>query len=141
MEAIPWGFKSPLSHRFQVAIVLLGLGQACAPDVEEAASRLRAGIEASPGTWSEGVEDAFDPASRRLLRAVSTQGWLSEVLQPLRTLLARARPVPGEPGLLRGDDPSDSVYFVRDGHGMSLNLALSGAWFSGLHSFQYPRPW
>ncbi len=141
MEAIPWGFKSPLSHRFQVALVLLGLGQACAPEVEEAAGRLRAGIEASSGALTEDVADLLDSPSRRLLREVWNQGGLPDVVQPLRALLARARPVPGEPGLLRGDQPSESLYFVRDGHGMYLNLALSGAWFSGLHSLQYPRPW
>ncbi len=141
MEAIPWGFKSPLSHRVPIVIGVGVLAQACAPEVEEVAGRLRAGIEASPGTWSQDVAGALDPASRRLLREVSTEGWLAEVLQPLRTLLARARPVPGEPGLLRGDEPSESLYFVRDGHGMYLNLALSGAWFSELHSLQYPRPW
>ncbi len=141
MEAIPWGFKSPLSHRLAIALVLTGLGQGCAPDVREAAGRLRVAVEASSGVLSRDVEDALDPASRRLLREASFQKWLPEVLQSLRTVLTNGRVVAGEWGLLRTDEPSQSLYFVRDGHGVTLNLALSGAWFCDLHALQYPRPW
>lgn len=143
MEEIPWGFKSPLSHRFLTLVCapVMCVALACAPSAEEAALDLKARLETAGGGTVKAIEDVLVPETRVLLREIEYQKWLPEVLEPLRALLGRARPVPDEPGLLRGGEPWESLFFVRDGHGMRLDAALSGAWFAPLRSLQYPRPW
>lgn len=129
------------SRRVWFVVLVLGAGLGCTMSVEEAVGRVRSAIEASPQAFSERLEESLDPSSRFLLRQVSNHGWLPEVLESLRAVLSSMRPVADEPGLLRGDEPSKTLFFLRDGWDMHLNLSLSGAWFAGLHALQYPRPW
>ncbi len=141
MSAVLAGWRSS-GFQFPLALVaFVPWSSGCSPELEEAAGRLRASIEASQATWTDEIESALTPRSRYLLQEVSARGWLQEALDSLRESLTVARPVSEEPGLLRGNEPSQTLFFVRDGYGLYLDLPLSGAWFSELHALQYPKPW
>lgn len=137
MEAIPWGFKSPLSHCLGLVLFVFG----CAESLEESAGRLRAAIEASPREVSQEVLDRLTPESANFLREAQVQGIAPDILAQVLRVLKVARPVPGEPGLLAGPSPTETLFFVRDGWIWRLDLALSGVLFHRNLETTYPPPW
>jgi len=116
---------------------------ACAPAVETASDHLKTEVAASLDRkgFSEGLFELLTPASRKTLLVVPREDWVVEFLKDLQRIMQSARPVAQEPGLVQGESPSDSVFFVRDGYSWRMDLALSGAWFSAVRSLEYPRPW
>lgn len=136
MEAIPWGFKSPLSH----CIIFLVMHAACTPDLMREASALKARLEA-PNFSPESFENFLEAKSFQFVRDGSFRGGLSGLLYSLRQMIALAQPCGQEPGLLCREEPSETLFFVRDGQKFRLDLLLSGALFSDLHSLRYPKPW
>lgn len=154
MEAIPSGFKSPLSHRNSTTLTRIGKAAAtamvvaaCVPSLAytptpvEAAQRLRTALENSAKEPGDDVLGALTPGSRVLVEQAVAAGRFGELRTRLLDALKDAKPVDGADGVVRGRDPATTLFFVRDGHSRLLDLALSGVAFAALREVAYPTPW
>ena len=149
MEAIPSGFKSPLSHLRNPSVlgslILAALAAAglasCTPTPVEAAGRVRAALEADPKAPTPEFLDLLTPASRWYVQQLVEGGRFGDVRSRLLVALKDPKPVEGADGVVVGREAALTLFFVRDGHSRRLDLALSGATFGALRDAQYPNPW
>ena len=136
MEAIPWGFESPLSHLMKdfFCAVSLFFCLSCVKTGEEVASEINS--EASSGVVSQKLLELFVPASRKVVENASL------LLQ--RTLLLALRNATEEPkmsqnvrGLVVSRRSGNGLFLVPDGHDLKVDLALSPFFTRHLQSMQY----
>jgi len=137
VEAFPSGFKSPLSHFW--LLILLCAVSACTPTPEEAAGRFRLALERASSEPDEDVLSLLVPSSRQYLERASKAGQYRVLRERLLAALKSVKPGDSE-GVVKGADGT-SLFFVRDGHGRLLDLALSETIFAGLRDTKYPAPW
>jgi hypothetical protein len=116
------------------------MATACTPAPEQAAAAVRAALERDPRQPDPDFLDALTPASRDFVIRLAATGRFPDLRTRLLAALKDAKPA-GADGLLRGADPAATLWFVRDGHGRRLDLALSGATFAGVREGEYPAPW
>lgn len=146
MEAYSVGVQVPSLAPLPLRFVLPGLVAtlsalaACAPPVETTAAACAAAIERGPTEPDPEFLDLLTPASRDLVARAARAGDWPALRRNLKALLAAAKPVPGEPGLLRRPGDGATLFFVRDGHGFRLDLVLSGGAFLELRQDEYPPP-
>ena len=145
MEAYSVGVQVPSLAPFPVRFLILGILvaaalSACAPAVEDAATECRAALERDRSAPDPAFLDLLTPASRDLVvRAAAGEEWPAW-RRALMMTLGAAKPVDGEPGLLRHPGSGATLFFVRDGHRLRLDLVLSGATFLGMRQEEYPAP-
>jgi len=121
-------------------VVALGALAACTPPVDAVGRECLAAIERGQSEPDPSFLDMLTPASRDLIVRASRAGSWPEWRRMLKSVLGSAKPVTGERGLLRRPADGATLYFVRDGHGLKLDLVLSGALFQGLRQDEYPSP-
>ena len=121
-------------------VVLAVMACGCTPTPIEFAAKIRAALERDARAPDPELLDALTPDSRAFVERLAAQGRFPDLRQRLLAVLKDAKA--GEPdGLVRGVGPSDTLFFVRDGHARRLDLALSGATFGAVREPEYPMPW
>jgi len=124
--------------RLLLAPALIALA-ACTPTPQEAAASIRVALERGSKEPDAAFLDALTPASRTLVERVTRAGGYPSLRDRLMAALKNVRPGTAE-GLVVGADGS-TLFFVRDGHGRRLDLALSDPAFASLREARYPVPW
>ena len=136
MEAIPWGFESPLSHLMKNIFCVFSLFffLSCIKSAEEVAREINS--EASQGVVSDKLLGFFVPASRKLVQNAGP------IFQ--RTLLLGLKSATSEPkmsqnvqGLVLSRQPGNGIFLVPDGHDLKIDLALSPFFTRHLQSIQF----
>lgn len=143
MEAIPSGFKSPLSHRIRVILISTVAATAgvvgCAPEPAEVAAEVRAALERGSKEPDPAFLDALTVGSRKVVERLVEAGGYAQLRDRLLASLKAVRPGQAD-GVVVGADGA-ALFFVRDGHGRRLDLALSDPLFFSLREQRYPVPW
>lgn len=145
MEAYSVGVQVPSLAPFPVRLVIPGIlvavaMSACAPAVEDVAAECKAALERGRSEPDPTFLDLLTPASRDLVVRAAAGGEWPAWRRVLMATLGAAKPVDGEPGLLRHPGSGATVFFVRDGHRLRLDLVLSGATFLEMRQEEYPAP-
>ena len=121
-------------------VVLAVVASACTPTPLESAAKVRAALERDAKAPDPELLASLTPDSRAFVERLAAQGRFPDLRLRLLAVLKDAKA--GEPGgLVRGIGPSDTLFFVRDGHARRLDLALSGATFGAVREPEYPMPW
>jgi hypothetical protein len=116
-------------------------GIACAPTPREAAEAFSYSLQSSESAPGEDLLSLLTPGSRELVLGLEGQGAYRDARRAILATMRTAAEVNGEPGVMRGRDPADTLFFVRDGHARRLDLALSGVLFQSLRADSYPSSW
>lgn len=113
----------------------------CAPKVPDAVEALKVAVGRGTQAPDPELLDSLTPASRAWVWNVARAGGWPELRNRLLAALKAGKPSMDEPTVLEDPSRASTLFLVRDGLSLRLDLALSGAPWRGLREAEYPTPW